>query len=236
MTCKTYCRDNISRKLFYLTIVTDRKMNCIYEHDRIYFIKRAILPFFYLWEQPVGNIRHHSVTYFKAVNILNSFAYLTGRHTFIGVLAAILVPSMMGYVGDSKFSTANSNAKLVFTNTATYATKCEVSGYPMSAGNGLSSATSLKLSGDASTVTAPSDASSINLEAALKNLMGSTADSSGYCRVAIGSTGSPSAALWAKSTSDKYVGGYPTAATGQTTGGIGSATLSATTTPSGTES
>ncbi len=106
----------------------------------------------------------------------------------------------------------------------------------MSAGNGLSSATSLKLSDDASTVTAPSDASSINLEAALKNLMGSTADSSGYCRVAIGSTGSPSAALWAKSTSDKYVGGYPTAATGQTTGGIGSATLSATTTPSGTQS
>ncbi len=104
------------------------------------------------------------------------------------------------------------------------------------AGNGLSSATSLKLSGDASTVTAPSDASSINLEAALKNLMGSTADSSGYCRVAIGSTGSPSAALWAKSISDKYVGGYPTAATGQTTGGIGSATLSATTTPSGTQS
>ena len=130
----------------------------------------------------------------------------------------------------------NSNAKLVYTNTATYATKCEVFGYPMSAGNGLSSATFLKLSGDASTVTAPSDASSINLEAALKNLMGSTADSSGYCRVAIGSTGSPSAALWAKSTSDKYVGGYPTAATGQTTGGIGSATLSATTTPSGTES
>ena len=31
----------------------------------------------------------------------------------IGVLAAILVPSMIGYVGDSKYSTANSNAKLV---------------------------------------------------------------------------------------------------------------------------
>ena len=154
----------------------------------------------------------------------------------IGVLAAILVPSMIGYVGQSKLSTANSNAKLAFTNSATYCTNCEVAGYPMSAGNGLSSATFLKLSDNASTVTAPSDASSINLEAALKNLMGSTADSSGYCRVAIGSTGSPSAALWAKSTSDKYVGGYPTAATGQTTGGIGSATLSATTTPSGTQS
>lgn len=144
---------------------------------------------------------------------------------------------MMGYVGDSKLSTANSNAKLVFTNTATYATKCEVAGFPMTSAAGISTASSLQLSGDASTVIAPSTTpTTSDLTAALKNLMGSTADSSGYCRVAIGSTGSPSAALWAKSTSDKYVGGYPTAATGQTTGGIGSATLSATTTPSGTES
>ncbi|MCR5807759.1 MAG: prepilin-type N-terminal cleavage/methylation domain-containing protein, partial [Oscillospiraceae bacterium] len=30
----------------------------------------------------------------------------------IGVLAAILVPSMIGYVGKSKLATANSNAKL----------------------------------------------------------------------------------------------------------------------------
>lgn len=33
----------------------------------------------------------------------------------IGVLAAILVPSMIGYVGQSKLSTANSNAKLAYT-------------------------------------------------------------------------------------------------------------------------
>lgn len=33
----------------------------------------------------------------------------------IGVLAAILVPSMMGYVKKSRLKTANSNAKLVFT-------------------------------------------------------------------------------------------------------------------------
>ena len=46
----------------------------------------------------------------------------------IGVLAAILVPSMIGYVGDSKLSTANANAKLVYSNSATYASKCEVAG------------------------------------------------------------------------------------------------------------
>ena len=34
---------------------------------------------------------------------------------FIGILAAILVPTMMNYVKKSKLKTANSNAKLVFT-------------------------------------------------------------------------------------------------------------------------
>ena len=33
----------------------------------------------------------------------------------IGILAAILVPTMMNYVKKSKLKTANSNAKLVFT-------------------------------------------------------------------------------------------------------------------------
>lgn len=46
----------------------------------------------------------------------------------IGVLAVILVPSMIGYVADSKLSTANSNAKLAFTCTATWTTNCEVHG------------------------------------------------------------------------------------------------------------
>ena len=35
--------------------------------------------------------------------------------TIIGILAAILVPTMMNYVKKSKLKTANSNAKLVFT-------------------------------------------------------------------------------------------------------------------------
>ena len=205
MTCKTYCKDNISRKLFYLTIVTDRKMNCIYEHDRIYFIKRAILPFFYLWEQPVGIIRHHSVTYFKAVNILNSFAYLTGRHTFIGVLAAILVPSMMGYVGDSKLSTANSNAKLVYTNTATYCTNCEVAGYTVASGSAQ-----VNLTGGSAGGNYAKDGS--DLSNALCSLMGGS-PSSGVATVVISSAGVPERTAWAKTTADKYVGGYPVAAT-----------------------
>lgn len=38
----------------------------------------------------------------------------------IGILAAILVPSMMGYIRNSRFRTANSNAKTVYTAAATY--------------------------------------------------------------------------------------------------------------------
>lgn len=38
----------------------------------------------------------------------------------IGILAAILVPSMMGYIRNSRFRTANSNAKTVYTAASTY--------------------------------------------------------------------------------------------------------------------
>lgn len=41
----------------------------------------------------------------------------------IGILAAILVPSMMGYIRSSRFRTANSNAKTVYTAAATYCTE-----------------------------------------------------------------------------------------------------------------
>jgi type IV pilus assembly protein PilA len=139
----------------------------------------------------------------------------------IGVLAAILVPSMIGYVGDSKLSTANSNAKLVYTNTATYATKCETAGYPMTTTSSVKSQ-SLKNTSGASTVvtptTIPTDA---DLLLALQTLMGSSADSSGYCTSMISSAGTPSFTRWAKTTSDAYVGGYPTEATAKSseTGG-----------------
>ena len=46
----------------------------------------------------------------------------------IGVLAAILVPSMMGYVKKSKLKSANSNAKLVFTTANSALSDCIVEG------------------------------------------------------------------------------------------------------------
>ena len=46
----------------------------------------------------------------------------------IGVLAAILVPSMMGYVKKSRLKSANSNAKLVYTTINGCATDLQVDG------------------------------------------------------------------------------------------------------------
>lgn len=137
----------------------------------------------------------------------------------IGVLAAILVPSMIGYVGQSKLSTANANAKLAFTNTATFCTKCEVEGNPCSSGTGLSSY------GLATTTPAQMTASDYNgtqagLKKALDALMGG-APNAGVVSVAVSNDGAPTDAKWAKTSADMYVGGYPTAASakkGQTGG------------------
>lgn len=41
----------------------------------------------------------------------------------IGILAAILVPSMMGYIKSSRYKSANGNAKTVYTAAATYITE-----------------------------------------------------------------------------------------------------------------
>ena len=141
----------------------------------------------------------------------------------IGVLAAILVPSMIGYVGDSKLSTANSNAKLAYTNSATYATKCEVAGFPMNSGCGIASQSLQRASGAATTVTAPTATpTSADLTTALQALMGSESTSAGVATVVISSAGTPEKTAWGKTTSDSYIGGYPTEATAKTneTGGI----------------
>lgn len=124
----------------------------------------------------------------------------------IGVLAAILVPSMIGYVGQSKFSTANSNAKLAFTNSATYCTNCEVAGSSVPAGTNAS----LALTGGAAGQTYAKDGT--QLLQALQSMMGGSA-SAGEATVVIGANHTPERTAWRKKSTDTYVGGYPSAAT-----------------------
>lgn len=120
----------------------------------------------------------------------------------IGVLAAILVPSMIGYVGDSKYSTANSNAKLVYTNTATWCTKCEVSGKSVSVT--AFEVLDLETAGTDPVYDGTSDADLAN---ALKSLMGGKTGA-GQAKGTIANQ-SPATALWRKTASDSYVGSYP---------------------------
>lgn len=123
----------------------------------------------------------------------------------IGVLAAILVPSMIGYVGESKLSTANANAKLAYENTATYCTQCEVAGTPVKANSTISG--DLKWAGTSAPTYSKNGSDGLN---ALKNMMGSQSDSSGTVKVQIsGSDSVPTDAKWRKTMSDNYVGKYP---------------------------
>lgn len=126
----------------------------------------------------------------------------------IGVLAAILVPSMIGYVGDSKYGSANSNAKLAYTNTATWCTKCEV--------NGKSVTVTTFNAGD---ISAPVDIEKVaydgtddaDLTAALCNLMGGKTNSGEVCGEI--AKQSPVWTQWRKNADDLYVGSYPTEST-----------------------
>lgn len=124
----------------------------------------------------------------------------------IGVLAAILVPSMIGYVGESRLSTANSNAKLAYTNTATYATQCETAGYTLSA------AALSQYDLRTGTAGATYSKNGTQLHSALISLMGGN-NSSGIAAVAISAEGFPTEARWVKQPSDTYVGRYPGATT-----------------------
>ena len=128
----------------------------------------------------------------------------------IGVLAAILVPSMIGYVAKSKLSTANSNAKLAFTNSATYCTDCEVAGSPVVSDGKKQTFKEIDLTGGTAGMTYAKDGK--NMGSALQSLMGGN-KGAGVTTVVINESGAPEATAWAKAKGDSYVGGYPNAAT-----------------------
>lgn len=135
----------------------------------------------------------------------------------IGVLTAILVPSILGYVVNSKLSTANSNAKLAYSSSMTYVTKASIEGFQLAAD---SSIPCLSLQWPSDTVpeyhyTAQND----DLIAFLQATMGSKSGG-GVATIQVGSVGSISRAWWAKNAYDKYVGSYPGKATDKSENGI----------------
>lgn len=131
----------------------------------------------------------------------------------IGVLAAILVPSMMGYVKKSRLKTANSNAKTAYNAIATWVADEETKGTPVVwSGSGANfTASSFNC-----TVAATSGASSGNVSSVQKILYDTLAENGKEAGVAyVGSATinnkSSFFVQWRKTSSDTMIGQYPNA-------------------------
>ncbi|MBR1664164.1 MAG: prepilin-type N-terminal cleavage/methylation domain-containing protein [Ruminococcus sp.] len=121
----------------------------------------------------------------------------------IGVLAAILIPSLMGYVADSKLETANSNAKGIYTAVSRIAAKQEAKGVSIGSGRMWKQSSS----------GAGSYAASINTSAVSFTTIDAELGSGSSWVYAIWmNNGLPDAVLAAKTSTDLYVGSYPTPA------------------------
>ena len=115
----------------------------------------------------------------------------------IGILAAILVPTMMNYVKKSKLKTANSNAKLVFTTVNNEAADMLVEG--------------TSVTSDASMKTASSDTAKAKLASAVWNALKDNGDGAGYCVYVLGDDGNVTFAQWSdvENPTGGVLGQYP---------------------------
>lgn len=90
----------------------------------------------------------------------------------IGVLAAILVPTMLGYVTSSRVTSANSTAASIKNNVDTFLTNCDTAGYGMLKGSANNSQIHIEVTGGTWAVTNPTTA-------AFRNGNGKTWDGAG---------------------------------------------------------
>lgn len=126
----------------------------------------------------------------------------------IGILAAILVPTMMNYVKKSKLKTANSNAKLVFTTVNNEAADMLVEGTSVTGSASQSSAVQVNSLQKASPTTAED-----KLANAVYNALKDNGDGAGYCLYIVNADGSVNFAQWcdvnSSSTAEGVLGQYP---------------------------
>ncbi len=109
----------------------------------------------------------------------------------IGILAAILVPTMMNYVKKSKLKTANSNAKLVFTTVNNEAADMLVEGTSVTSGASQTSAALVKNLAKTNPTTATD-----KLANAVYNALKDNGDGAGYCLYILENDGSVKFAQW----------------------------------------
>lgn len=126
----------------------------------------------------------------------------------IGILAAILVPTMMNYVKKSKLKTANSNAKLVFTTVNNEAADMLVEGTSVTGSASQSRAVPVKSLQKASPTTAAD-----KLANAVYNALKDNGDGAGYCLYIVNADGSVNFAQWcdvdSSSNAKGVLGQYP---------------------------
>lgn len=133
----------------------------------------------------------------------------------IGVLAAILVPSMMGYVKKSRLKTANGNAKTAYNAAAEAVADLETQGIQF-AGGAVATQADVDCTATPGDFSIPTDASGAQayLENCLKKNLGPNGADGGFATIKSkeASTTNPVfEAYWHKTTSDTIVGRYPEA-------------------------
>lgn len=128
----------------------------------------------------------------------------------IGILAAILVPTMMNYVKKSKLKTANSNAKLVFTTVNNEAADMLVEGTSVT-----SDASMKPTSGKGNKIKenfgGTDDTAKAKLASAVWNALKDNGDGAGYCVYVLGNDGNVTFAQWSdvENPTGGVLGQYP---------------------------
>lgn len=115
----------------------------------------------------------------------------------IGILAAILVPAMLGYINGSRYKTANSNAKTIYTAAAAYVSEYE------SDPKGRNPAASTD-----GVVAAWNNARMLGVDDAVNKYMGKDSVGTYYC-VSINARGSVEYAMWSIDSTHSIIGYYP---------------------------
>lgn len=123
----------------------------------------------------------------------------------IGVLAAILVPSMLNYVKKSRLKTANSNAKTAYNAVAEYVADKETQGQAVSA----------TIAEFNTTINCTTPASYTDGMKLVADALAENGDEAGYVYVNTATINGTSSYYvhWAKKDADEMVGQYPEAIT-----------------------
>ena len=128
----------------------------------------------------------------------------------IGIIAAILVPTMMNYVKKSKLKTANSNAKLVFTTVNNEAADMLVEGTSVTSDASMK-VTSSKGNKIKENFGGTDDTAKAKLASAVWNALKDNGDGAGYCVYVLGDDGNVTFAQWSdvENPTGGVLGQYP---------------------------